>query len=227
MGAVGSTGTALFPTFTNPVIYNGLEVNKDWSYRPFDPQDLNQIRTGVVPRTLLEEFPEARRSCHVSCSWAGLGPKAAECTVSHGATEAPGAATSPMGKALENGGKIVYIGTGLTPSVFLHYLETACGSPILQPAICRIKAEDGSLRTGVIEQHWSGHRDFYGPDAKNSKFFTRAVEAGLHIAEVPFGMNCINVIDMKSLYSIGMELLKADPRILLCDDPDCLYCREF
>ena len=227
MAAVGSTGTALFPTFTHPFIYREKEVNKDWNYRPFDPQDLCQIRTGVVPRTLLEEFPDARRSCHVSHSWAGLGAKAAECTAAHGATEPPGAASSPMGKALEYGGKIVYIGTGLSPSVFLHYLETACGSALLQPAVCRIKAADGSLCTGVVEQNWNGHRDFYGPDAQNCKFFTRAVEAGLHIAEIPFGMSCINVIDLKSLYTIGMKLLKDDPRILLCDDPDCLYCRDF
>jgi len=70
-------------------------------------------------------------------------------------------------------------------------------------------------------------RDFYRADAENCKFFRRAVEAGLHIAEVPFGMDRIQVIELKPFYDIGMHLMKADPRVLLCDDPGCMFCREY
>ena len=227
MTAVGPTGTALFPTFTRPYIYLGTSLNKGWNYRPYDSSDTRQIWTGAVPRALLEEYPEAVRSRHVTHSWARLGPKAAECVAAHGPTEPPGATSSPMGKALEYGGKVAYIGTGLSPSTFLHYLETQCNSEYLQPAVCRVKNQDGSLQTVLLNQHLPGHRDFYGRNAKNSKFFTRAVKAGLHIAEVPLGMGCINVISLKELYEIGMRLIKEDPRILLCDAPDCLFCRDF
>lgn len=227
MTAVGNTGTALFPTFTMPYIYLGTELNKGWNYRPHDPDDPRQVWTGTVPRVLLEEFPEAIRSRHVTHSWAGLGPHTAECVSAHGPFDPPAAKSSPLAKALELGGKVVYIGTGLSPSTFLHHLETLSNAAFLQPAVCRVKNPDGTLRTVMIEQHLPGHRDFYGSKSKHCKFFTRAVNAGLHIAEVPFGMNFINVIDLKDLHSIGLKLIKEDPRVLLCDDPDCLFCRNF
>ena len=225
--AVGPDGAILFPTFTRPYIYLGTSLNRGWNYRPFDPSDFSQIWTGSVPRVLLEQFPEARRSRHVTHSWAGLGSQAEACLSSHGPTDPPASGNSPLGKALERGGKVIYIGSGLGPSTFLHYLETVSCSAFLQPAVCRVKEKDGSLRTVLIEQHLPGHRDFYRDDAENCKFFTHAIRAGLKIAEIPFGMNRIQMIDLKEFYRIGMELMREDPRILLCDNPACTFCRQF
>ena len=225
--AVGPDGAALFPTFTRPYIYLGTSLNKGWNYRPYDPAVPSQIWTGSVPRVLLEKFPEAKRSRHVTHSWGGLGAKAESCLAAHGPTDPPASENSPMGKALELGGKVVYIGSGLAPSTFLHYLETVCRSAFLQSAVCRVKDPDGSLRTVLIERHLPGHRDFYRKDAENCKFFVRAVQAGLKIGEVPFGMNKIQLIDLRDFYEIGMKLMHDDPRVLLCDDPECLFCRQF
>ena len=227
MEAVGKDGTALFPTFTRPYTYLGTSLNKGWNYRPYDPADPSQIWTGAVPRVLLEKFPEAKRSRHITHSWAGLGPQAETCVSGHGPADPPASENSPLGKALALGGKVAYIGSGLAPSTFLHYLETVCDAAFLQPAVCRAKNADGSLRTVFIEKHLPGHRDFYRNDAENCKFFVRAVKAGLKISEVPFGMGKIHLIDLKNFYEIGMKLMQEDPRILLCDNPECLFCREF
>lgn len=227
LDAVGPEGTALFPTFTRPYIYLGSSLNRGWNYRPYDPNDPSQIWTGAVPRTLLEKYPGAKRSRHVTHSWAGLGPQAEFCVRDHGPDDPPGSENSPMGKVLELGGKVVYIGSGLAPSTFLHYLETVCRSAFLEPAVCRVKDPDGSLRTVFIDRHLPGHRDFYRPDAENCKFFQRAVQAGLHIAEVPFGLRKVHVIELKSFYEIGMKLMKEDPRVLLCDNPECMFCSKF
>ena len=78
----------------------------------------------------------------------------------------------------------------------------------------------------VVPGHLPGHRDFYRKDAENSKFYTAAVKAGLEISEVSLGYGKLRMIDLRQLYDIGMELLKKDPRILLCDDPECLFCRN-
>ena len=227
LNAVGPGGTALFPTFTRPYIYLGSGQNRRWNYRPYDPADPSQVSVGIVPRTLLEKFPEAKRSRHVTHSWAGLGPQADFCLREHGPADPPCSGNSPLGKALELNGKVAYIGSGLAPSTFLHFLETASRAAFLEPAVCRVKDPDGSLRTVFIEQHLPGHRDFYRPDAENCKFFRRAVEAGLHIAEVPFGMRKVHVIELKSFYEIGMKLMKEDPRVLLCDNPECMFCSRF
>ena len=227
MEAVGPEGTALFPTFTRPYIYLGDSLNKGWNYRPYDPADPAQIWTGTVPRMLLEKFPQAKRSRHITHSWAGLGPKAEACVAEHGPADPPASENSPLGKALAFGGKVAYIGSGVEPSTFLHYLETACDAAFLQPAVCRAKNPDGSLRTVFIDKHLPGHRDFYRHDAENCKFFTRAVAAGLRIAEVPFGMGKIHLIDLRQFHKIGMKLMREDPRVLLCDDPGCTFCRQF
>ena len=227
MSAVGKEGAALFPSFTRPYIYLGSSLNKGWNYRPYDPNDPSQIWTGIVPRVLLEQFPEAKRSRHVTHSWAGLGAKAEACVAAHSPTDPPASKSSPLGKALELGGKVVYIGSGLAPSTFLHFLETMSDAAFLQPAVCRVKDPDGSLRTVFIDKHLPGHRDFYRGDAENCKFFVRAVKAGLSIKEVPFGMSKLQVIDLKEFYEIGMRLCREDPRVLLCDDPNCQFCKNF
>ena len=227
LDAVGPGGTALFPTFTRPYIYLVASLNRRWNYRPYDPDDPSLVWTGAVPRTVLEKFPGVKRSLHATHSWAGLGPQADFCVREHGLDDPPGSENSPMAKALELNGKVVYIGSWVAPSTFLHYLETVCRSAFLQPAVCRVKDPSGSLRTVFIDQHLPGHRDFYRPDAENCKFFQRAVRAGLHIAEVPFGMRKIQAIELKPFYEIGMKLMKEDPRVLLCDNPDCMFCRMF
>ncbi len=227
MDALGSSGTALFPAFTRPYIYLGTNVNKSWNYRPYDPKDPEQIWVGELPKAVLEFFPDAVRSEHATHSWAALGARAAELTRDQRFTDPPASATSPMAQALKNGGKVIYLGTGLAPSTFLHYIETVNDAPFLQPAVCRVKDPDGALRTVLLEKHLPGHRDFYRKDAENCKFFRQAVQEGLHIHEIPFGMGKIQMIDLQNFYEIGMKLWKKDPRILLCDDPECVFCRQF
>lgn len=228
MDAVGQEGAALFPTFTRPYIYLGDTLNRGWNYRPYDPADPSQIWTGMVPRVLLETFPDAKRSRHVTHSWAGLGQKAEVCLSEHGPLDPPTSLNSPLGKALEMNGKVLYLGTGLEPSTFLHLIETVNHASYLQSAVCRVKESDGTLRTVLIEEHLPGHRDFYRDvDAENSKFFRRAVQEGLKIEESSFGMGKLQLIGLRNFYDVAMKLWKEDPRILLCDNPDCQFCSRF
>ena len=223
--AVGKEGAALFTAFTRPYIFLG-GLNRGWNYRPHDPRDLSQIWTGEISKALLENFPEALRSKHATHSWAGIGAKAAACLESHGETEPPASQSSPMGKAMEMNGKILFVGTGLAPTTFLHYLETENNSNFLQKAVCKVKRGEQD-EIVLIDKHLPGHRDFYRPDADKCKFYQRAVAKGLHIAKVPFGMADICMIDIKELYEIGMELFREDPDVLLCDDPECLFCQKY
>ena len=218
--------TFMTPAFTRPYIYLG-GLNKGWNYRPFDPADIESIWTGTVPKTLLRNCPDAVRSRHITHSWAGLGSHAHECLDAQGPYDPPAGAGSPMDKVLELNGKILYFGCGVAPTTFLHYLEDRTDMPFLDTAVCRVKNPDGSLKTVAIEKHLPGHRDFYRPHAEECKFFRAAVERGLEIRSVPLGMSELQLIEVRPLYEIGMELLKQDHRLLLCDDPDCLFCRRF
>ena len=134
---------------------------------------------------------------------------------------------SPLEKALELNGKILFFGTGLEPSTFLHYLEDIADVPYLDTAICRVKTENGDLKTVAIEKHLPGDREFYWEPAENSVFYRKAFERGLKVKKVPLGMSFVQVIDLQELYRIGMELVREDPLIFLCEKPDCLFCSSF
>ena len=218
--------TFMIPAFTRPYIFLG-GLNKGWNYRPFDPADIESIWTGSVPKTLLRKYQDAVRSRHITHSWAGLGSHAHECLDAQGPCDPPAGAGSPMEKVLERNGKILYFGCGVAPTTFLHYLEDRTDMPFLSSAVCRVKNPDGSLKTVLIEKHLPGHRDFYRPNAEECKFFRAAIERGLEIRSVPLGMGKLQLIEVRPLYEIGMELLKKDHRLLLCDDPECLFCRRF
>ncbi len=219
--AAGTQGTVLFPTFTRPYIYIG-GLNKSYSYRPYNPADPEQIWVGLVPKTLLRNHPETRRSRHITHSWAGFGPLAAACLDGHGPHDPPAAANSPMGEALRHGGKILHFGNDIASTTFLHYFEDHFNLEFLAPAVCT----DVGDRKVLIEKHLPGHRDFYRKDGENSKFFRRALAAGLRIEKEQLGLGEIKVMDIKQLFEIGSRLVEQDKRIFLCDDSECLFCRE-
>ena len=221
-----TAGTCLFTTFTRPYIYLG-GVNTSWTFRPHDHNDPYQVWTGAVGTAVLAKYPDAVRSRHVTHSWAGFGKKIHECVDAHEPYSPPTGEGSPLEKAMELGGKILFFGTTLAPSTFLHYLETKIDHPCLDTAICRVKMDDGSLKTVAIEKHLPGDRDFYGLDAEQRKFYRKAVEAGLKIKRVKLGMDELILLDAQELYRIGMDLLAKDPDLLMCDDPQCEFCQTY
>ncbi len=99
--------------------------------------------------------------------------------------------------------------------------------PFLDDAVRRMKNEDGSLQTLIVPRHLPGHRDFYRKDAENCKFYQRAFARGLEVKSAQLGLAQLQLIDLRQMYEIGMQLLKEDRRTLLCDDKDCLFCRRF
>ena len=223
---IGSDGAALFTAFTRPYTYLG-GINKMWLYAPYDSQDYSQIWTGDISKVLLEKYPEAKRSRHITHSWAGIGGKAAECLDAHGETDAPCSKNSPLGKALEFNGKILFIGSGISPTTFIHYLETAVNANFLETAVCTMKMPDGRVEHVTVPQHLPGHRDFYRHDAENCKFYQKAIAKGLEIKEVEFGLNKLHLIDIKQLYDIGLPIMQENSDIILCDSDDCLFCKKY
>ncbi|HOG49383.1 MAG TPA: AAC(3) family N-acetyltransferase, partial [Lentisphaeria bacterium] len=226
--AAGSEGTVLFPTFTRPFIFLGSAVNRSYQYRPFDASDPEQLWTGEIPRALLRDHPGIRRSRHITHSWAGFGPLAAACLDVHEPAAPPASEESPMGQARQRQGRILYVGCSLASTTFLHYLEHVTEMPFLAPAVCRTAQPDGSLQTVVIQQHLPGHRDFYRRrQAEKSKFFQRAIDSGLEVRRASLGLGEVLLVDLAPLDAIGRKLIQEDPRVLLCDDPECEFCRQF
>lgn len=224
-GVAESVDTALFTTFTRPYIFLG-GPNRGWRYRPFDPADADAVWTGTVGKTVLRKFPDAARSAHITHSWAGFGSRAHACLDAHGPCDPPAGETSPLAKALEQKGKILYFGAGLESTTFIHFLEDASRMPFLSTAICCVKTPDGGTEAVAVPRHLPGCREFYN-NAMECKFFKRAFARGLELKRVKFGMGELMLLDIGQLYDIGMAVIKDDPKVLLCDDPNCLFCRRY
>ena len=223
---VGVEGTVLMPSFTRPYIgFDGV-TNKGRNFRPFTPGNTENIWTGTLPKKMAMR-KDALRSAHATHSWCGVGKNAAYCLESQTLLDAPANDNSPMAKALELGGKVVFFGCGVGSNTFLHYLETKADADFLESAVIQVLTSRNRRCTEVIHQHLPGHRDFYGPIGLKAKFYQKAFKKGLVVREVKLGTGSVFCMDLQQLYTIGMELFREDPNITLCDNPDCRFCRSF
>lgn len=219
---VGEEGTVMMPTFTRSYIMFEGDVNKRNDFRPFNPSNLKNIWTGKIPVAMLKR-DNASRSAHATHSWCAIGKKAEECLGEQGLLDPPTSQTSPLAKALEQNGKVVFFGCSPASNTFLHYLEYVSDSAFLQNAVVKVEDEKGKLKTEVIHKHVLGHRDYY----LNAKFYKEAIKRGLCIKQEAFGVDSIYTIDLRELYDIGIEIIKENPNITLCDNPDCRFCRAY
>jgi len=223
MEAVGPKGTVLFPTFTASFIYFEGTINRNQKYRPFDRNDPSRVTVGKIPQVFLKRKGICR-SEHPSHSVAGIGPLAEKCICGHKETDSPTGKSSPFAKLLELNGKILYFGSGLAPTTFLHFLEDEMNLSYLGNAVCKIKAPNGKSRSVMIPKHLPGHRDFYDSNAENCKFFKNAKALGLKINETSLSLGKLQAVDVKSLHEIGVRIIKKDPNIFLCDSKECIFC---
>jgi aminoglycoside 3-N-acetyltransferase len=211
--AVGEEGTLLFPTFTNCFVYLGGPV-QDTRFRPYAPDNVDAVWTGEIPREAVRRL-KLRRSEHPTHSWCGGGPLADAALSAQCLTDAPMAETSPLGFALQHGGKILHFGSPLGATTFLHYIEDRLNLVGVEDGF-GLLAEDGGVQRSIyLPRNLPGDRDFYHDRDGNSKFFSRAIAKGLMLNTVALGPGRVRVLDMRQLYDIGLELASADPDIML------------
>jgi len=228
--AVGEDGTFLVPIFARPYIgFEGV-VNTAMNFRPYDTRPDGALRdatinTGALSRAMAARA-DASRTGHPTHEWAALGKNAAELTAGQAFLDAPTGATSPLMKALEQHGSVVFLGCGLNSNTFLHLLETLNDVPYLNPAIFKYIDKTGEPRTAIIEKHLPGHRNFYD-NLGNNDFYGEAVARGLKIHCAPLGNGKIYRISLEELYEVGQAMFRDDPLATLCKDPTCRFCSRY
>ena len=216
---LGSEGTLLMPAFVQPYTYFEGATGRDSRYRPFSAESVPY--TGALVNELIKR-PGCVRDRHTTHGLAGIGKDAAALLKAQGPFDAPTGLNSAWAELAPRDGKILFYGTGLACTTYLHYLETLLDLWYLGCAVIRYKNEDGLCKSALLPQHLGGCRDFY--KGRNSKFYNKAVERGLNISYVPFGYGGIHLLSAAELYKVGCELLKEDPALLLCDSEECIYC---
>ncbi|HEX2951333.1 MAG TPA: AAC(3) family N-acetyltransferase [Armatimonadota bacterium] len=125
LAAVGSNGTVAVPTHTWGTVNELQPV-----FHPILSPSIVGALTNVF-----RQRPDALRSLHPTHSVAALGMRAEELVRGHELEDTPCSPTSPYGKLVTWGGKILFIGVGLQYCTFFHGCEEWAECPwLFKPA---------------------------------------------------------------------------------------------
>ena len=216
--AVGPDGNFFVPTFQRSECYlNG--VNKRWDHRPSDFRDRasEAVRwVGTLPLEFMRLYPDAPRGVHISHSWAGFGPRAAEILSRQVEDEPPFSDNSCPMIVKDMGGKILHFGSPIGHTSFVHCFETHFNLPGLGPSYYDVRLADGKITWKFVPKGLPGPREFYSKD-ENARFFREAIARGLEIRRAPLGVGELKLIDCRHFWEIGSALVTEDPRIVIGD----------
>ena len=213
---IGPDGNFFVPTFQRSECYlNG--INKRWDHRPSDRQDRasEAVRwVGALPLEFMRLWPDAPRGCHISHSWAGWGPRAADVLSRQAEDEPPFSDNSTPMVVKDMGGKILLFGSPIGHMSFVHCFETHYNLPGLGPSYYDVRLADGTITWKFVPKGLPGPREFYSKDER-ARFFREAIAQGLEIRRATLGVGELKLIDCRQFWAIGSALVKADPRIIL------------
>ncbi len=209
LDAVDETGTLLMPTFTAP--------RPDGVFRLAETPS----RTGAITEAL-RTAPGALRSRHPTHSVAAVGARAAELVAGHENTSGLGVG-SPFHKAAEAGADVLMIGCDLTSCSLVHCAEAVVRVPYLGK-VCY----EGYDRTLTLIDE-AGRSVAVGPrDVPTDSAGFTVVQAELdrrgQLARVRLGEAACLKFRAADALAVAVELLRADPAALLCDNPTCPVC---
>jgi len=201
--AVGEEGTIVMSTLTG------------WT-SPFDA-----ISTPSAVGLISEKFRKrsnALRSLHPVHSVAAVGKYADFITRDHDKCETGCGEGTPYLKIRDLNGKIILLGVDMDRNTMMHSLEEAIDAVYLRtldiPAPTYI--EGYKDKTFTLKKFPPGHRDFLRITP-----YLRRKEA---MIEGKVGSAVVKVIDAVKLFEIGLELLKNDPMLFICHNPNCNSC---
>jgi aminoglycoside N3'-acetyltransferase len=209
--AVGDTGTVIGLAFTSRYKEGG-----SGQLAIFD--GTNKSYAGALVNMMLQH-PDAYRSTHPTNSYVAIGPCAEEILGDHDETSG---AYEPVRKIMALNGKMVLIGCcGSSPGfTTTHLAEVDLGLNRRIMFRHRNKVyykKDGKIhlfRRDDIGSCSSIFYRFYGHYIKNE------------VLQQGYIGNAYSLcIDAKKAYDIDVNVLKNNPRITICDNPDCGLCR--
>lgn len=226
---LGEDGTFLAPVFTDPYLMFDGDVNKGYSFRPYDRRKDGAlrdktVRTGLLGKAMLKK-QDAFRSGHGTHEWVAMGKNAEEAVSGHGFLDAPTGETSPLKYALDKNGSVLFLGCDPGSNTFVHFVEIMAGIDFADPVVMQYIDENGRTITTMMDKHLYGCRTFY--NGADDAFYVEAKRRGLHIYEHKFGLVTLYRIDLREVYDITMQMFREDPYATLCKKPDCPFCKKF
>lgn len=208
--AVGPKGTIVGLSFTNGFFF---KKNKNIVF-----DGSNKSYTGAFSNTMLQH-PQSIRSKHPTNSYVAIGKNAKYILENH---DEKSGAYEPIRKIIELNGKVVLIGCVKSSPGFTttHLAEVDLGLhkkiilPTLNGAYYKKNNEIKLFKRKDLGSCSSTFYKFYGYYIKNELLIQGYVGNAYTI-----------LADAKKVYNIDYEVLKENPKITLCNNPNCMLCR--
>ncbi|MFH1069676.1 MAG: AAC(3) family N-acetyltransferase [Candidatus Glassbacteria bacterium] len=204
---VGDRGGVMIPLFTLARVEN-IDLAVTPSY------------LGLLPETF-RRFPGVVRSANPTHSVGIYGPGAAGIAEAHRRTSFIGRG-SPWDHLAGLDGRVLHIGTNFNTSSILHLAEVYAQVPYLDVPY-------PAWENGVGARHTDGSRLYCPPSevpGDSVMFYLVQEEMDrrglLRIGQV--GQADSVLARAKDLLAVGVEMLRADPAVLLCHAEDCRVC---
>jgi len=198
---VGAEGTVVMSTLTG------------W-FAPFD-RDTTPSAVGRISEQFRKR-PGTLRSLHPVHSVAAYGKYAEYVTCGHEDCETGCGKGTPYEKIAELGGKVLLLGVDNDRNTMMHSLEEEINAKYLReldiPAPTYMKGKEKF----TLRKFPPGHRDFLS--------VTPLLRRKGALKESVIGRACLKVIDAKALFDTVLPLLREDPLLFICENPNCNSC---
>lgn len=208
--ALGEEGTIVGLSFTSGFF---IKKNKNIIF-----DGTNKSYTGAFANTMLKH-PKALRSKHPTNSYVAIGKNANYILENH---DENSGAYEPIRKIVELGGKMILIGCVESSPGFTttHLAEVDLGLhkriifPTLNGVYYKKDDEIKLFKRKDLGGCSSTFYRFYGYYVKNELLIQGYVGNAYSI-----------LIDAKKAFELDLKILKDNPKITLCDNPNCMLCR--
>jgi aminoglycoside N3'-acetyltransferase len=210
LDAVGEEGTIIGLSFTSSFF---IKKNKNIVF-----DGTNKSYTGAFANTMISH-PKAIRSSHPTNSYVAIGKNAKYILENH---DENSGAYEPIRKIIELGGKMILIGCVESSPGFTttHLAEVDLGlhKRIIFPTLNRAYyKENDDIKLFKRKDLGSCSSTFY-------KFYGHYVKNEL-LQQGYIGNAYSILIDANEAFALDLKVLKANPKITLCDNPSCMICR--
>ncbi len=213
MEVIGESGLLMVPTFTFT------------NFTPFFNPENTPSQMGLITGTLrLRE--ESVRSCHPRHSVGVLGEKTKEVVSGHLQAGSVGKG-SPIDKLAKQGGYVLLLGVEHTVNTTIHTAEVYAELPYLYT----VKDSPDFPEQAVVKTPNNGEKikvDL-APYPTCSEGFWKLEPLMRDKGEIRYGKvgqaHC-QLMKSQDIIDTASSLLREDPGVLLCDDPDCYSCNE-
>lgn len=223
--ALGAEGTLLVPTFTGeqtdpacwvePALPSSVWNEVRDSMPSFDKRRSMPRSMGQLALSVLMD-PRCERSDHPLCSFAAIGPRAAELTAAHDLRD-PFGPLSPLGRTRSTGGQILLIGVDQRRNSAIAHAQCCADGPQVRRAKATFLAEVDGQRQWVTPTRLAECSEGYQriEDELTSRGLVRVARAGDGLCRL---------MSFDPFVCAVEHLLRLDPLAVRCQRPTCRQC---